>query len=122
MLRSCCQNALAIGVAFMGDQLNHRRVRFVCVATEPLEKWDSSMSTTLRVVYGRRVWVVEQLEGGFMLHVWGILDILSNAAKFEYCGFILPGRKARDADDANDNEIMCAADDEMAHHSGSMLI
>ena len=89
-LRSCCQNALVMGVAFLREQQHKFILKIITCTIQPLEDWHGEQNHTLRDATASSTWLLSQLQGAYMKHTTDILGLLSKPSALEECGFELP--------------------------------
>ena len=115
VLRSCCQNAVAIRVVFTGDVQNYRLMQLVVLLSQPTKAWFADQSRTLRDVVSACAWTVEQTTGGYFKHLEDTIGLLSDVSILETL------RCQLDEDDCNQN-VAVHADDEFADRAGSFVL
>eukprot|EP00973_Karenia_brevis_P074489 10351054-Karenia_brevis.AAC.1 len=67
-IRSCCQNAVAISVLMLSDELNERICQMVISAAVPVREWHGLHSKACRSSEGCHAWRLDQYLGGYLKH------------------------------------------------------
>ena len=86
-LRSSCQNSMVLGAMFLSDPDNYRKLQCTSLVSAVWEEWFSVQSETLRTAEASKIWLLDQLTGGFMSVVSKSLAQLSSAAALRKAGF-----------------------------------
>lgn len=95
-LRSCCSNAIAVSVMFLGDIGNRHIVAVVAGLAAPLLAWHSWQDKLLRSVEGTSQYLLDCTTGGFFQHLGRILGALCSKTFMEDAGFTLGRLKGSD--------------------------
>ena len=86
-LKSCCQNAVAVGVAFASESDNERVASLVLGVSVPVKKWQGHCQKVCVSAKQNREWLADQCTGGFMAHVaeiMGSVDDLDLLVRSEF--------------------------------------
>lgn len=86
-LRSCCQNALVISTLMLGEDWHETLLQIICSSVQPIEAWHRSQSCANRSAEQSRVWMIEQLDGGFMHSVASVFKVLSSQKELDRIGY-----------------------------------
>ena len=71
-LRSSCQNALVIGAMFLSDPLKMELMTMIHLCCRPVMDWHVEYPIEIRSMHKGSVWLMGQLDGGFMQHLKSI--------------------------------------------------
>lgn len=111
MLRSCCQNSMAITAIVLDDRKNKQITLQVTKVSEPSLRWHSEQNVENRDVHRSREWVFSQVANRkFMDHVNATLGVLASETALAECGFRLRSNGL----DADTLDMHIALDDEAA--------
>ncbi|CAK0845582.1 unnamed protein product [Prorocentrum cordatum] len=91
VLRSCCQNAIAIRVVYTSDPYNHRLMKLIATFAKPLKDWQETQSKTLRSSQECCEWTVGQIIGDYMEHAIKILTLTGASSSTEACRVCVDG-------------------------------
>ena len=108
LLRSCCQNAVVICVMLLGVPFYRRVMAVLTHVPTPLDAWHGHANSACRDVSATSEWLLEQLAGGFMQHLFRIIATLSDPTVLKDCGFFLfegAGPEDQDAYTMVDEEL-----------------
>ena len=115
-IRQCSQNSVAITVLTLGNPNNNRRL-CGCIRNAALRVTARHQHQTVEVrdTSRARAWLIEQMHGGFMLHVWEVLlCYATDSATFDI-GFLCSNQQAKHM---SDEQIMM--ENELASHLGQL--
>ena len=95
VLKSCCQNAVVVGMMMLDDVDNKRLLHAMTYPCLPLNDLHSLQNTECRSVDGNKAYCAKQVNGDFMKTMKDIMKTLTDAGVMAECGFSVLGNDAK---------------------------
>ena len=88
-LKSCCQNAVVVGLMLLDDPANRRLLSIMTLPCMPLDSLHSDQNKKCRSVDDNRSYAAEVVNGGLMKVCKEIIQVLGDPSAMDECDFIM---------------------------------
>lgn len=122
LLKTVCQNAMALAAMFYGNKTNRSYTRIVAYVCQGALDWHADQNRRLRSTGETLKWCVEQIKGGFFDHLRSTITVMSDEVKLARINIRCAYVPARDGPVVQDMHGDVVVENEYAEKMGDLVL